>query len=55
MGEKVKIVNLCSECDKCPTVEISETSVKIGEEGNMCILSMEDWVTLKGKILDGEL
>ena len=50
----MKIVNLCREGSCCPVVKITDKSVEIGEEGNLCILKLEEWETLKSKILTGE-
>ncbi len=47
-------VKLCVD-ESCPMVEIGEDSVKIGEEGNLCVLKMEEWKVLKEKVLSGEL
>ena len=51
---QMKIVNLCREGSCCPVVKISDKSVEIGEEGNLCILKLEEWETLKSKIMAGE-
>jgi len=51
----MKIVNLCREGSCCPVVKISDTQVAIGEKDNTCILTMEQWETLKEKILKKEL
>jgi len=48
-------VSLCSGKGCCPVVEIGEDAVKIGEEGNLCTLSVDQWETLKGKVRTGEL
>lgn len=50
-----RIIELCKECDKCPVVEISDTQVKIGEKGNLCVLTKEQFETLKEKIKAEEL
>ena len=50
-----KIVNLCPNDKCCPVVEIDDDCVKVGEAGNLCILKVEEWETLRRKILDGEL
>ncbi|MFC2024509.1 hypothetical protein ACFLTJ_02900 [Chloroflexota bacterium] len=50
----MKIVTLCSSGSCCPVVKISEEKVEIGEEGNCCVLSVEQWETLKSKILNKE-
>lgn len=49
-----KVVELCSKgC--CPRVELDDEVVKIGEEGNLCVLGKEEWAALRAKILSGEL
>jgi len=50
----LKIVKLCVD-DSCPVVEVGEDRVKIGEEGNLCILNQDEWKVLKEKIISGEL
>jgi len=54
-GEPVKIVNLCSCGSCCPVVKVAEDRVEIGEEGNLCVLTTEEWETLKSKILSKEI
>ena len=49
------VVNLCTGKDCCPVVDVSEDSVKIGEDGNLCTLTKEQWETLKEKVRAGEL
>ena len=51
----MKIVNLCSSGSCCPVVKIDDGHVEIGEEGNLCILTLEEWATLKRKILSKEI
>ena len=51
----MKIVNLCSEGSCCPVVKITDDKVEIGEEGNLCVLKLDEWETLKSKILDKEI
>ena len=51
----MKIVNLCKEGSCCPVVKLTDTHVEIGEEGNLCILKLEEWETLKNKILNSEI
>ncbi|HEX7365247.1 MAG TPA: hypothetical protein VF366_08790 [Dehalococcoidia bacterium] len=51
----MKIVTLCKEGSCCPVVKISEDKVEIGEKDNLCILTVEQWETLKEKILNQEL
>ncbi len=51
----MKIVSLCSPGQGCPVVKITDSHVEIGEDNNNCILTLEQWETLKEKILDQEL
>ncbi len=48
-------VYLCGEKGCCPYVEVGEETVIIGEEGNMCTLSKDQFNALKEKIIKGEL
>jgi hypothetical protein len=48
-------VSLCPICGACPEVEIYNNEVRIGEEGNMVRLKVDEWNTLVEKILSGEL
>jgi hypothetical protein len=48
-------VYLCKEKGCCPSVEIGENEVRIGEEGNYCTLSKEEFNSLKEKIKKGEI
>ena len=48
-------VSLCPICGACTEVEIYDNEVRIGEEGNMVKLKVEEWNTLVEKILNGEL
>ena len=50
----MKIIILCSSGSCCPVVKISDDQVEIGEEGNLCILTVDEWETLKSKILNKE-
>jgi len=54
-GEEVKIVNLCSCGSCCPVVKVADDHVEIGEKGNLCVLTSEEWGTLKSKILSKEI
>jgi hypothetical protein len=36
-------------------VKITETQVEIGEKDNLCVLTREQWETLKEKVLSKEL
>jgi hypothetical protein len=53
--EKMKIVNLCSCGSCCPVVNLDDKRVEIGEEGNLCVLTLDEWETLKKKILNREM
>ena len=50
-------VSLCPDCGtkECPTVEVREDCVVIGEENNTCTLTMDEWITLKNKIKNNEI
>ena len=51
----MKIVNLCSAGSCCPVVKLADDHVEIGEEGNLCTLTMSEWETLRNKILNKEM
>jgi len=51
----MKIVVLCREGSCCPVVKITDEHVEIGEKDNTCVLTKEQWKTLKDKILKKEL
>ena len=51
----MKIVSLCSSDSCCPAVKIKDREVEIGEKDNTCVLTIEQWETLKAKILSEEL
>ena len=51
----MKIVSLCRPDSCCPVVKITDTEVEIGEKDNTCVLTKEQWETLKDKILKKEL
>ena len=48
-------VTLCSECEHCPSVEIDDKSVRIGEEHNTVTLTHAEWNDLVARIRCGEL
>jgi hypothetical protein len=52
--KEMKLVTLCNAGSCCPVVKITDNQVEIGEEGNLCVLTTEQWETLKEKILKGE-
>jgi hypothetical protein len=51
----MKIVSLCAAGSCCPVVKVTDTHVEIGEKDNTCKLTIEQWKTLKEKILKKEL
>jgi hypothetical protein len=51
----MKIVTLCSSGSCCPVVKIGESQVEIGEPGNLCVLTIEQWGTLKEKVVKEEI
>ncbi len=51
----MKTVKLCAPQGGCPEVKVTDTHVEIGEANNTCVLTLEQWESLKGKILAGEL
>ncbi len=53
--KKVKIVNLCGKDGCCPVVKVGDERIEIGEQDNVCVLTRDEWETLKQKILDGEI
>jgi hypothetical protein len=52
--EQVK-VTLCPECGHCPSVEINNTGVRIGENENTVTLTHAEWNDLVVRIQCGEL
>lgn len=50
-----RIVQLCSDDDCCPRVELDADEVRIGEEGNLVRLKPAEWKALRERILQGEL
>ena len=50
-----KIVNLCGQCGQCPVVKLTDYHVEIGEGNNTCVLTTEQWESLRAKILSNEL
>ncbi len=51
----MKIVSLCGGDSCCPVVRITDEHVEIGEKDNTCVLTREQWETLKEKIVAGEV
>jgi hypothetical protein len=50
-----KIVKLCRDCACCPAVKVTDKQVEIGEDENLCVLTIEQWEILKEKILSREV
>lgn len=50
-----KTVSLCPACDACPSVEVDDHEVRIGEAGNLAKLSPAEWNALVRAIKAGEL
>ena len=48
-------VTLCPACSGCPAVEITETGVTIGENGNTVRLTHAEWNDLVARIRREEL
>jgi len=48
-------VTLCPACGGCPSVEITETGVTIGEDQNTVRLTHAEWNELVARIRSGEL
>lgn len=54
MMEAIK-VTICPACGACPTVEITDQGVTIGEDKNTVKLTHEQWNDLVARIRHGEL
>lgn len=48
-------VYLCGEKGCCPSVNVQEDYVTIGEEDNTCKLTINEWNELKNKIKNNEI
>jgi hypothetical protein len=48
-------VTLCPDCDHCPSVEIDDNGVRIGEDENTVTLTHEQWNDLVAHVRRGEL
>jgi len=48
-------VTLCTECENCPEVELTPTGVRIGENGNLAVLTHKEWNPLVDLIQSGQL
>lgn len=50
-----KTITLCPECGACPEIVFHDKEVRIGEEGNLVKLKVNEWNTIVEKILSGEI
>lgn len=50
-----KTVTLCPECGACPEIVFMDNEVRIGEEGNLVMLKLDEWNTIVEKIQSGEI
>ncbi len=50
-----KIVSLCPACNQCPTVEVRDHEVFIGEGSNLVKLNVEEWNVLVRAVKAGTL
>jgi hypothetical protein len=48
-------ITLCTECENCPEVEVTATNVRIGEEGNLAVLTHKEWNLLVDLVQSGQL
>lgn len=51
----MKVVSLCGKDSCCPVVKIEDDHIEIGEKGNICVLTKDEWEILRQKVIDGEL
>ncbi len=50
-----KVVSLCPACSECPTVEVRDHQVCIGEGSNLVKLNVEEWNVLVRAVKAGTL
>lgn len=50
-----KVVSLCPACSTCPTVEVRDHEVCIGEGANLVKLSVDEWNMLVRAVKSGTL
>ena len=50
-----KVVSLCPACSACPTVEVNDHEVCIGEGANLVKLSVDEWNMLVRAVKVGTL
>ena len=48
-------VSLCPSCGACPEVVMDDNEVRIGEAGNLAILSKDEWNVLVQLVRSGQL
>jgi hypothetical protein len=48
------IIELCGGKRCCPRVEVGEREVRIGEPGNLCVLTRSQWDLLVEKVRGNE-
>ncbi len=48
-------VSLCPSCTECPEVEITGHEARIGEAGNLAVLTKDEWNVLVDLIRSGRL
>jgi hypothetical protein len=49
------IFSLCPGCSACPEIEIANDQVRIGETGNLAVLTKDEWNVLVDLIRSGRL
>ncbi len=50
-----QIFSLCPACSECPSVEVYDDTVRIGEAPNLAMLRHEEWNELVKAIKSGQL
>lgn len=48
-------ISLCPACDACPEVVLEGSEVRIGEPGNLVVLTKKEWNELVQLIQSGRL
>ena len=51
----MKFASLCGEGYCSPVIKITDGEGEIGEKGDICVVTKEQWETFKEKILKKEL
>lgn len=52
---EIRKMSLCPACSACPEVEIAGDRVRIGEPGNLVVLTKNEWNVLVQLVRSGEL